>query len=53
MWIELPELMGRMMPGKIDITYLLEQCKNNLDTQEVIIELYRLSEYLEQEMKNE
>jgi hypothetical protein len=45
--------MERMMPGKIDIPHILENFKNNLDTQEVIIELYRLSEYLEREMKNE
>jgi hypothetical protein len=36
---------------EVDITYILEKCANNLDTQEVIIELYRISEYLSQEIK--
>lgn len=34
-----------------DITSILEKCTNNLDTQEVIIELYRLSEYLKKEIE--
>jgi len=34
-----------------DITSILEKCTNNPDTQEVIIELYRLSEYLKKEIE--
>lgn len=52
MWIESQEQTERMMLEKIDITYMLEKCKNNLDAQEVLIELYHLSKYLAQENKN-
>jgi hypothetical protein len=52
MWTELLGLTVKMMQEKIDITRILEKCASNLDTQEVIIELYHLSEYLKQQNKN-